>query len=125
MQNRIIIHFKLLIMSKFDEVLAKYEAEVKKLNLKIDSSLLQAVTKGLGPSIYNVDAETIASSDPSELATVKNNFLIKKLGLSDGPALDSAIEEVIEMMGKSNRSKYRAIFYALLTIKFKKESVYA
>lgn len=112
-------------MSKFDEALAKYEAEAKKLNLKIDSSLLQAVTKGLGPSIYNVDAETIASSDSEELKTVKNNFLIKKLGLKDGPELDKAIDEVAEMMGKSNRSKYRAIFYSLLTIKFKKENLYA
>lgn len=112
-------------MSKFDEAVAKYEAEVKKLGLKVDSKLLEAVAKGLGPSIYNVDAETIASSDPEELKTVKNNFLIKKLGLSDGPELDKAIEGVVDMMGKSNRSKYRAIFYALLTIKFKKESIYS
>lgn len=112
-------------MNKFDEAVAKYEAEAKKLGLKIDSTLLHAVSKGLGPSIYNVDAETIASSDPEELKTVKNNFLIKKLGLSDGPELNKAIEEVVEMMGKSNRSKYRAIFYTLLTIKFKKESIYA
>lgn len=112
-------------MSKFDEALAKYEAEAKKLNLKIDSALLHAVTKGLGPSIYNVDSETIASSDPAELTTVKNNFLIKKLGLADGPELDAAIAEVVETLGKSNRNKYRALFYTLLTTKFKKESVYA
>lgn len=112
-------------MSKFDEALAKYEAEAKKLNLKIDASLLQAVTKGLGPSIYNADSETIASSDPDELKTVKTNFLIKKLGLSDGPELDSAISEVVETFGKSNRNKYRALFYTLLTIKFKKENIYS
>lgn len=112
-------------MSKFDEALAKYEAEAKKLNLKIDSSLLEAVTKGLGPSIYNADSETVASSDSEELKTIKSNFLIKKLGLSDGPELDKAIDEVAEMMGKSNRSKYRAIFYTLLTAHFKKEGMYS
>lgn len=111
-------------MNKFDEALSKYEAEAKRLNLKIDPALLHAVTKGLGPSIYNLDAETIASSDPDELKTVKNNFLIKKLGLSDSPELDKAIEEVVETLGKSNRNKYRALFYSLLTIKFKKQSVY-
>lgn|SRR5690606_27097403 len=111
-------------MSKFDEALAKYEAEAKKLNLKIDSSLLQAVAKGLGPSIYNADSETIAGSDSEELKTVKNNFLIKKLGLADGPALDKAIDEVMEQMGRSNRNKYRALVYSLLVMKFKKESVY-
>lgn len=111
-------------MSKFEALLAKYEAEVKKLNLDVDTSLLTAVAKGLGPSIYNADAETIASSDPDELGRVKTNFLIKKLGLNDGPELDAAISEVIEQVGVSNRNKYRVIFYALLTKKFKKESVY-
>ncbi len=111
-------------MSKFDELIAKYEAEVKKLGLNIDTALLTAVAKGLGPSIYNADAETIASSDSAELARVKQNFLIKKLGLKDGKELDDAIQATIEQVGVSNRNKYRVIFYALLTKTFKKESVY-
>jgi len=47
--------------------------------------LLKKVTIGCGPSIYNKDAATVSGSDASEKATVKNNFLIKKLGLSDSP----------------------------------------
>lgn len=111
-------------MSKFDEAVEKYLAENKNLKLGIPEDFLVKVTKGLGPSIYNKDAETIASSDPDELETVKKNFLIKKLGLNDGPELDKAIGEVVEKLGVSNRNKYRALFYALLAIKFKKESVY-
>ena len=111
-------------MSKFDELIANYDAEVKKLGLNIDTALLTAVAKGLGPSIYNADAETIASSDSAELARVKQNFLIKKLGLKDGKELDDAIQATIEQVGVSNRNKYRVIFYALLTKAFKKESVY-
>lgn len=111
-------------MSKFDETVAKYKAENEKLKLNIPEDFLVKVTKGLGPSIYNKDAETIASSDPAELETVKKNFLMKKLGLADGPELDKAIEEVVEQLGASNRNKYRALFYSLLAIKFKKESVY-
>lgn len=111
-------------MSKFDDLIAKYEAEVKKLGLDIDTALLTAVAKGLGPSIYNADAETIASSDPAELDRVKKNFLIKKLGLKDGKELDDAIQATVEKVGASNRNKYRVIFYALLTQAFKKESVY-
>jgi hypothetical protein len=83
-----------------------------------------AVTKGLGPSIYNADAETVSGSDPKELETVKNNFLIKKLGLKDSADLDKGIAAVIEQYGKSNRNKYRAVVYYLLTKHFKKESVY-
>lgn len=111
-------------MSKFDEAIASYEAEVKELKLNVDSALLVAVAKGLGPSIYNADSEKVSSSDPDELDRVKKNFLIKKLGLSDGPALDQAIAEVVDQLGASNRNKYRAIFYALLVKKFKKEDVY-
>lgn len=111
-------------MSKFDEKLAQYQAEMDKLGLSYDATLLTAVTKGLGPSIYKADAETVSGSDQKELATVKNNFLIKKLGLSDGPKLDAAIATVIEKVGKSNRNKYRAIVYYLLVKELGQESKY-
>jgi hypothetical protein len=39
--------------------------------------------------------------------------------------MDAAIKKVCEAMGSSNRHKYRALFYALLTKEFGKESVYA
>ncbi len=112
-------------MSKLEEKIAAYVAEAKKLNLSLDEKLLTAVTKGLGPSIYKADAETVATSDKAELDRLKKNFLIKKLGLKDGPELDKAIDEVIDQVGKSNKNKYRAIVYALLVKKFKKEKVYA
>jgi hypothetical protein len=111
-------------MSKFDEKLALYEGEMKKLGLKCNLELLTKVTKGLGPSIYKADAETVSGSDEKELATVKNNFLIKKLGLADSAKLDGAIANVIEKMGKSNRNKYRAIFYYLLVEELGQASKY-
>ncbi|MFC5194958.1 MULTISPECIES: DUF2853 family protein [Bizionia] len=112
-------------MSKRDELIAKYAADLKdKLGVNADMDLLTKVTIGCGPSIYNADAATVSGSDASELATVKNNFLIKKLGLKDSPELDKGIEIVMEQYGKSNRNKYRAVVYYLLTKHFKKESVY-
>lgn len=112
-------------MSKRDELITKYAADLKdKCGVTPDMDLLTKVTIGCGPSIYNADASTVSGSDESELATVKNNFLIKKLGLADTSALDDAIAAVIEQYGKSNRSKYRAVVYYLLTKHFKKESVY-
>jgi len=86
--------------------------------------LLTKVTIGCGPAIYNADASTVAATQESELETVKENFLIKKLGLSDGPALMEGINAAIETYGKSERNKYRAVFYYLLTKHFGKESVY-
>lgn len=111
-------------MSKLEEKIATYVAEAKKLKLDLDESLIVAVTKGLGPSIYKADAETVAASDKAELDRLKANFLVKKLGLKDDAKLDQALEEVIEAIGKSNKNKYRALVYALLVKKFKKEAVY-
>ena len=77
-------------MSKRDELIAKYATDLKdKCSVTADMDLLTKVTIGCGPSIYNADAATVSGSDPSELATVKNNFLIKKLGLNDGADLDA------------------------------------
>jgi len=87
--------------------------------------LLEKVTIGCGPAIYNADAATVASSQEAELETVKNNFLIKKLGLADSPELMDGINAVIEQYGKSERNKYRAVVYYLLTKHFGKEAVYA
>lgn len=112
-------------MSKRDELIVKYAADLKeKCGVTPDMDFLTKVTIGCGPSIYNADSSTVAGSDEKELATVKNNFLIKKLGLNDGPELDKGIEVVIEQYGKSNKSKYRAVVYYLLAKHFKKEAVY-
>lgn len=111
-------------MSKFDEKIALYQGAMKDLGISFNADLLTKVTKGLGPSIYKRDAETVSGSDAKELETVKKNFLMKKLGLSDGPKLDSAIEKVMGKMGKSNRNKYRAIVYYLLVKELGQESKY-
>ncbi|WP_055437026.1 DUF2853 family protein [Lacinutrix algicola] len=112
-------------MSKRDDLIAKYAADLKdKIGETPDMDFLTKVTIGCGPSIYNKDAATVSGSDDKELATVKNNFLIKKLGLEDSAELDKAIASVMEKYGKSNRNKYRAVVYYLLARHFKKESVY-
>jgi hypothetical protein len=111
-------------MSKFNECVELYKSQNEALGLGLDEALLTGVAKGLGPSIYNVDSSKVSGSDKKEKETVKNNFLIKKLGLDDSPALDAAIEEVMEKLGSSNRNKYRAVVYALLAKKFDKESMF-
>ena len=113
-------------MSKFDEKMDIYVSEFKNtIKMKIDEDLLKKVTKGLGPSIYKEDASKVSCSDKSELDRVKANFLLKKLGLEDSPALDAAIKEVCSEMGSSNRKKFRAMFYYMLTVKLKQEGFYA
>ncbi|WP_054006774.1 DUF2853 family protein [Cypionkella psychrotolerans] len=113
-------------MSKRDDLIAKYAEDLKnKCKINPDMDLLTKVTIGCGPAIYNADSATVAGSDNSELETVKNNFLIKKLGLADSPALMEAINAVIDTYGRGERNKYRAVVYYMLTKHFSKEAVYA
>lgn len=112
-------------MSKRDELIVKYAEDLKdKCGVDADMDLLAKVTVGLGPSIYNADSSTVSGSDEKELETVKSNFLIKKLGLSENDDLDGAIASIMDTYGQSNRNKYRAVVYYLLVKHFNRESAY-
>lgn len=113
-------------MGKRDDLIATYAQDLReKCGVSPDMDLLTKVAIGLGPAIYNQDSSLVSGSDPSELETIKNRYLVGKLGLSDGPELMSAIDSVIEQYGRSNRSKHRAVVYYLLARHFRKEAVYA
>ncbi|AZL59418.1 DUF2853 family protein [Tabrizicola piscis] len=112
-------------MGKRDELIAKYAEDLKsKCKVTPDMALLTKVTIGCGPSIYDNDAQTVAASDPEELARIKTNFLIKKLGLKDGPTLMEGIHAAVDTYGKSERNKFRAVFYYLLVKHFGREAAY-
>jgi hypothetical protein len=112
-------------MSQFEEKMEAYMSMVKDFNIDVSEDLVRKAAKALGPSIYNMDAETVSCSQSSEVDLVIKNFLKGKLGLKDDDAtLKKAVEEVCEEMGKGNSVKFRPIFYALLAKKFSKESVY-
>ena len=113
-------------MGKRDELIAVYAGDLRdKCGVNPDMDLLTKVAVGLGPVIYRDDSSTVAGSEPSELATIRANFLVKKLGLPDGPELDAGIERAIETYGRGNRNKHRAVIYYLLTKHFGREAVYA
>jgi len=113
-------------MSKRDELIVKYAADIKeKFGATPDMDLLTKVAIGLGPAIYNADASKVSGTDDKELETVKNNFLIKKLGMAESPDMMPAIKSVIEKYGSSNKNKYRAVIYYMLAKHFKKEAVYS
>jgi hypothetical protein len=113
-------------MSRRDELIAAYAADLKtKCGVTPDMALLTKVAIALGPAIYSSDGALVAASDAAELERVRQNFLIKKLGLADGPELKAGIDKVIEQYGRSERNKHRAVVYYLLARHFGKDSVYA
>ena len=111
--------------NKREELIQKYaEAIRNKFDEEPDMTLLTRVTIGLGPSIYNRDSANVSGTDEKELERVRKNFLIGKLGLPDTAELDTAIAGIMDRYGVSERTKYRAVIYYLLTKKFGKEGVY-
>ena len=113
-------------MSRRDELIETYAEDLRsKCKMQPDMALLTKVVIGCGPAIYNADSATIATSDPAELETVRKNFLMKKLGLPDGPDLMEAIRACVATYGQSERRKHRAVMYYMLTKHFHKDGAYA
>jgi len=112
-------------MGKRDDLIEKYADDLrKKCSMEPDMDLLRSVTIACGPSIYNRDASTVSGGSTTELETVRNNFVMKKLGISDAEKAMGGVMAAIETYGKSNRNKYRAVVYYMLTKHFGKESVF-
>ena len=86
-------------MNQQTEKIAHYMAISKELNLGLSEELITKITIGLGPSIHKHDSETVACTDTSEVATVRENFLKKKLGLTQpDDELDASIQNVCERL---------------------------
>lgn len=112
-------------MGKRDDLIAKYAEDLKaKCNIDADMDLLKHVTIACGPSIYNRDSSTVSGGSTTELETVRDNFVMKKLGVEDAEKAMGGVYSAIDTYGKSNRNKYRAVLYYLLTKHFGKESVF-
>ncbi|ALG84875.1 DUF2853 family protein [Gordonia phthalatica] len=74
--------------------------------------------------LSNRDASLVSASDPAELKTVRENFLKKKLGLTDSDDdLDKAIADVMAAM-KNGKPNPRLAVYYLLAEKFNKLDVF-
>ncbi len=109
-------------MSKLDDLLVKYTADLEAIGNKVDAKCLRGVAKSCGPSIYRKDSSLVAASNKQELETVRKKFLIGKLGLKDTPKLDEGIAEVKAAYAK--RAKYRVVFYYLLAKRFRKSALF-
>jgi len=111
-------------VSKFDEAMDASKAQMESCSIDCDEALLKNVTKALGPSIYNKDANLVAAGDDKEVDNIKKKFIAGKLGV-EGAEADAAINHAIEKIGSSNRQKLRPVFYYLIVKYLKKESIYS
>lgn len=114
---------KKINMSKLDEKVNEAIEAARGIGVKVNADLMTKVAKGLGPSIYRADASLVSTSDKEELARVKKNFLVGKLGSHDDAKNDAAIAYASKAFGSSRR-KYRILFYTLCVEHLGKSSVY-
>ena len=65
----------------------------------VDEAAVKGIVRHLGIALRSRDASLVSSSDPAELARVRDGFLKKKLALTLSEAeLDAAVKEVAETM---------------------------
>lgn len=89
-----------------------YLADVRKYSPDAKESTVTAIVKYCGIALRSADSSLVSGTDPKELATVRDGFAAKKLGLA-AEAADAGIKTVIAKM-KADRQKSRVTFYYLL-----------
>ncbi len=93
--------------------MADHATHVKKYDAGADDKKIASIVKYCGIALQKRDSSLVACSDKDELATVRNGFAKKKLGLEDAKAVDAAMKKVCEKM-KADHDKPRVTFYYLL-----------
>lgn len=99
-------------------------ADVKKYVPNADTNVVAAIVRYCGIALQNRDSSLVSFTDEVEVARVRENYLKKKLGLTDSDAsLNQAIAAVGERM-KGDRTRNRVTVYYLLAEHFKKLGIF-
>ncbi len=92
--------------------MSDHSADISKYTTNVDANAVKAIAAYCGIALQKRDSALVSGSDPKELATVRDGFAAKKLGLAP-EAADAAIKTVLEKM-KAEHNKSRVTFYYLL-----------
>ncbi|WP_083191693.1 DUF2853 family protein [Formosa haliotis] len=103
------------VQSKLAQLKATAEKQLTACGVSsIDQEKLDTYVNSLKTMVDNQDATLVAGADPSELETVRRNFVEKKLGVTDKEQAMAAIESVVEKMSEF-KMKSRPAFYYLVS----------
>lgn len=95
-----------------------YAADVAKYAEKVNEQAIAGIVKHMGIAATSRDGSTVSCSDKGERDTVRDSFLKKALGRTEGDAdLDKAVVDVCQKMDKDT-TKLRVTFYYLLAEKY-------
>lgn len=99
---------------KLAKLIAKAESQLKEAGVStIDSGLVAEIAGRFKMMLDNKDAMLVSGSDPSELETVRKNFVEKKLGVTDKDKGAALVAKVAAQMS-SIKMKSRVAFYYLI-----------
>jgi hypothetical protein len=98
--------------------------DVKQFVPTANDTAIAGIVRYCGIALQNKDSSLVSFTDDAEVARVRDNFLKKKLGLTQSDAeLETAITAVGESM-KARRAKNRVTAYYLLAERFGKLSIF-
>ena len=101
-----------------------WSIDVRKYAPSASSNVIDAIVRYCGIALQNRDSSLVSFSDNVEVGRVRENYLKKKLGLTNPDAeLNAAIAAVGERM-KGDRTKNRVTVYYLLAEHFRKLSIF-
>lgn len=101
-----------------------WAADVRKYASDADEKAIAGIVRYSGIALQKRDSALVSFADKEEVARVRENFLKKKLGLTQSDAeLDQAIADVATRM-KGDRTKNRVTVYYLLAERFGKLSAF-
>lgn len=96
------------------EIMTDYATDIARYTANVDQKAVAAIVKHLGIALKSKDASNVAISSKSELETIREGWLKKKLKLTASDAdLDASLKAVGEQM-KADKTKARVTFYYLL-----------
>jgi hypothetical protein len=94
-----------------------YTADIKKYSPNVNDAAVKGIVKYLGIALKSKDAAMVSCSSKDELERVRENFMKKKLKLTDPDAdLDKTIKAVCDQM-KADKTKARVTFCYLIAEK--------
>lgn len=105
--------------------MSKYLDDVRKYDRSASPEVVGKLEKYLGVALRSRDSQYVAASSKKELATVRDNFLKRKLGLKDSDEKLDAIVHGVATKMKGQRMKGRLTFYYLCAKKAERLSIFS
>jgi fructose-1-phosphate kinase PfkB-like protein len=98
---------------KLAKLIEKAESQIREVGSEVDSELVSEIAGRFSMMLDNKDAMLVSGSDPSELETVRRNFVEKKLGITDKEKGAAIVSKIADKMS-GIKMKNRVAFYYLI-----------